>query len=121
MTYAGGSEAPRHGTHIHYGRCLFYNVKYELFLAAGGQLFLAENGVALCYGSIPAKYFTRPFYEKDPAGRQWDRRAKEEGVPMETGSSEPDATRGSPMGEVPEASSSSAAGGSAFAEGPVQS
>ena len=52
------------------------NVKCDQFLAEGGQLFLADNGIAL-YGSIPAKYLTfhtRPPHEKDPAGRQWDRK-----------------------------------------------
>ena len=45
MVYAGGSEAPRAGTHIAYGRYLFYcNVKYEELLDEGGALFLADNG-----------------------------------------------------------------------------
>ena len=75
MVYAGGSEAPKHGTHIQYGKYIFYcNVKYEELL--------------------------------------------EEGVPMQTGSSEARAAGGSPMGEGPGPSSSSAAGGSAFAEEP---
>ena len=69
-----GSEAPRHGTQIQYGKYLFYrNVKFE------------EQGG---------------------------------GVPMGAESSEPRPTGGSPMGEGPGPSSSSAAGGSAFAEGP---
>ena len=122
MVYAGGSEAPKHGTHIQYGRYIFYyNVKYEELLHEGGALFLADNGVVLSYNTIPAKYLTfhtRPPHEKDPAGRQWERRAREEGVPMGTGSSEARATGGSPMGEGPGPSSSSAAGGSAFAEEP---
>ena len=122
MVYAGGSEAPRAGTHIAYGRYLFYcNVKYEELLDEGGALFLADNGVVLSYNSIHVKYLTfstRPPHEKDPVGQQWDRRAREEGVPMGTGSSEQGQTGGSPMGEGPEPSSSSAPGGSAFAEGP---
>ena len=79
-----------------------------------------ERG-SLCYQTIPASYLTfhtRPPHEKDPAGRQWDRRAREEGVPVGTGSSEQKAPGGSPMREGPEPSSSSAARGSAFAEGP---
>ena len=111
MVYAGGSEAPKQGTQIQYGKYLFYcNVKFEELLNEGGALLLADNGVVLSYKTIPAKYLTfhtRPPHEKDPAGRQWERRAREEGVPM-----------GSPMGEGPGPSSSSAAGGSAFAEGP---
>ena len=87
-----GSEAPRAGTHIAYGRYLFYcNVKYEELLDEGGALFLADNGVVLSYNSIHVKYLTfstRPPHEKDPVGQQWDRRAREEGVPMGTGSSE---------------------------------
>ena len=122
MVYAGGSEAPKHGTHIQYGKRIFYcNVKYEELLDEGGALFLADNGVVLSYNTIPAKYLTfhtRPPHEKDPAGRQWERRAREEGVPMGTGSSEARATGGSPMREGPGPSSSSAAGGSAFAEEP---
>ena len=122
MVYAGGSEAPRHGTQIQYGKYLFYcNVKFEELLDEGGALFLADNGVVLSYKTIPAKYLTfhtRPPHEKDPAGRQWERRAREEGVPMKTESSESRAAGGSPMGEGPGPSSSSAAGGSAFAEGP---
>ena len=112
MVYAGGSEAPKHGTHIQYGKYIFCcNVKYEELLNEGGALFLADNGVVLSYNTIPAKYLTfhtRPQHEKDPAGRQWERRAREEGVPMRTGSSEPRATGGSPMGEGPGPSSSSA-------------
>ena len=123
MVYAGGSEAPRHGTQILYGKYLFYcNVKFEELLNEGGALFLADNGVVLSYKTIPAKYLTfhtRPPHEKDPAGRQWERRAQEEGVPMGTESSESRAPAGgSPMGEGPGPSSSSAAGGSAFAEEP---
>ena len=79
MAYAGGTEAPRYGTHIPYGRYLFYcNVKYEKLLSDGYSLYLADNGVVLCYQTIPASYLTfhtRPPHEKDPAGRQWDRRA----------------------------------------------
>ena len=122
MAYAGGTKAPRYGTHIPYGRYLFYcNVKCEKLLSDGYSLYLADNGVVLCYQTVPAKYLAfhaRPPHEKDPAGRQWDRRAREEGIRMGTGSSEPRTTGGSPMGEGPEPSSSSAAGGSAFAEGP---
>ena len=73
-------------------------------------LFLADNGVVLSYKTIPAKYLTfhtRPPHEKDPAGRQWERRAREEGVPMGTESSEPRAAGSSPMGEGPGPSSSS--------------
>ena len=93
-------------------------MKFEELLNEGGALFLADNGVVLSYKTIPAKYLTfhtRPPREKDPAGRQWERRAREEGVPMGAESSEPRATGGSPMGEGPGPSSSSAAGGSAFA------
>ena len=96
-------------------------MKFEELLDEGGALFLADNGVVLSYKTIPAKYLTfhtRPPHEKDPAGRQWERRAREEGVPMGTESSESRAAGGSPMGEGPGPSSSSAAGGSAFAEGP---
>ena len=122
MVYAGGSEAPKHGTQIQYGKYLFYcNVKFEELLNEGGALFLAGNAVVLSYKTIPAKYLTfhtRPPHEKDPAGRQWERLAREEGVPMGTGSTEPKATGGSPMGEGPGPSSSSAAGGSALAEEP---
>ena len=75
MVYAGGSEAPRAGTHIAYGRYLFYcNVKYEELLDEGGALFLADNGVVLSYNSIHVKYLTfstRPPHEKDPVGQQW--------------------------------------------------
>ena len=54
MVYAGGSEAPRAGTHIAYGRYLFYcNVKYEELLDEGGALFLADNGVVLSYKLDP--------------------------------------------------------------------
>ena len=93
-------------------------VKYEELLSDGFALFLADNGVVL---TIPAKdltFHTHPPHEKDPAGRQWEKRAREEGIPMGAGSSEPRETGGSPMGEGPGASSSSAAGGSAFAEEP---
>ena len=110
------------GTRIQYGKYIFYcNVKCEELLDEGGALFLADNGVVLSYKTIPAKYLTfhtRPPHKKDPAGRQWERRAREEGVPMGTGSSEPRTTGGSPMGEGPGPSSSSAAGGSACAEEP---
>ena len=59
MVYAGGSEAPRHGTQIQYGKYLFYcNVKFEELLDEGGALFLADNGVVLSYKMIPAKYYT---------------------------------------------------------------
>ncbi|CAE7575279.1 SBE2.1, partial [Symbiodinium pilosum] len=68
MVYAGGSEAPKHGTHIQYGKYIFYcNVKYEELLDEGGALFLADNGVVLSYNTIPAKYLTfhtRPPHEK---------------------------------------------------------
>ena len=71
---------------------------------SSSALFLADNGVVLSYNTIPARYLsfhTRPPHEKDPAGRRWERRAQEEGVPMGTGSSEARATGGSPMGEGP--------------------
>ena len=96
-------------------------MKYEELLDAGGVLFLADNGVVLSYNTIPVRFLifsTRPPHERDPSGQQWDRRAREEGVPMGTGSSEPRPTGSSSVGEVPEQSSSSAAGGSAFVEGP---
>ena len=54
MVYAGGSEAPKHGTHIQYGKHIFHcNVKYEELLDEGGALFLADNGVVLSYNTIP--------------------------------------------------------------------
>ncbi|CAE7468010.1 unnamed protein product, partial [Symbiodinium pilosum] len=88
MAYAGGSEAPRYGMLIPDGRYLFYcNMKYEELLSDGYSLYLAVNGVILCYQTIPAKYLTfpaHPLHEKDPAGRQWDPRAREEGIPMGT-------------------------------------
>ena len=50
MAYADGTEAPRYGTHISYGRHLFYcNMKYEKLFSDGYSLYLADNGVLLCY------------------------------------------------------------------------
>ncbi len=123
FTYAGGQEPPRAGTHIQYGRYMFYcSVDYERFLADGYELYLMENGVVLCRTSVPSKYLSftlRPPHEKDPGGRRWDRKSKEEGVPLGTGSSEAGAAGSSRSGEVPGASSSSAAGGSRSGEGPA--
>ena len=58
---------------------------------------LQTTGLFLSYNSIHVKYLTfstRPPHEKDPVGQQWDRRAREEGVPMGTGSSEQGQTGG---------------------------
>ena len=65
---------------------VFYcNVKFQKFLDEEGALFLADNGVVLSYQTIPAKYLTfhtrPPHKKKNPAGRQWKRRAWKEGVP----------------------------------------
>ena len=60
----------------------YCNVKYEELLDEGGARFLADNGVVLSYKTIPAKYLTfhtRPPHEKDPADRQWERKALSQG------------------------------------------
>ena len=100
FVYAGGSEGPREGTVIRYGRDIFYaQLNYEEWYINGHVLYLTTNGVVLSYEPVESRYLShhyRPPHEKDPGGERWNRRQAEEG--------------GSVFTEVPsEAASSSAA------------
>ena len=112
FTYAGGTESPGPGTVIRYGHNVFYaKLDVESFFNHGHDLFLTDNGVVLCYGSIAPMYLSfhyRPPHEQDPGGLKHEEKQRAAGVSSsfeeETPSAAADSSEpkgGSPSGEEP--------------------